>query len=67
VQIIFAFLMVQSVGFGDWTSGIILGLPGQLITMIPFIFIFRPFKLSRTSLGFDYGQRAKKVLATRLS
>lgn len=67
VQIIFAFLMVQSVGFGDWTSGVILGLPGQLITMIPFIFIFRPLKLSRPGFGFDHARRAREVLAARPS
>ena len=67
VQIMFAFLMVQSVGFGDWISGTFLGLPGQLITMIPFIFIFRPLKLSRASFGFDYAPRVKEGLATKPS
>ncbi len=64
VQIMFAFLAVQSVGFGDWISGIMLGLPGQLITMLPFLFIFRPIKPSRSRLGLDSARRAKDGLAT---
>lgn len=67
VQIMFAFLMVQSVGFGDWTSGIVLGLPGQLITMLPFIFIFRPIKFSRSGFGSTPARRTKERLATMAS
>jgi len=40
IQILYIFLMVQSVSFGNWITGQILGTPGQLITMIPLILIF---------------------------
>jgi len=44
VQLLFAFFLVQAVGFGNWITGLFLGTPGQLITLIPLIFIFRGFR-----------------------
>lgn len=57
IQILYIFLMVQSVSFGNWITGQILGTPGQLITMIPLILIFMAF--GRGSLG-NLAQRRKQ-------
>jgi hypothetical protein len=43
VQVLYAFLMVQAVGFGNWITGLFLGTPGQLITLVPLIFVFGGF------------------------
>lgn len=41
VQTLYAFYMLHSIGFGGWIIGSLLGLPGQIITLLPLIFILR--------------------------
>ena len=61
VQVLYAFLMVQAVGFGNWITGLFLGTPGQLITLIPLIIVFGGFG-SRPLLGLIRRHRMRPLL-----
>ncbi len=41
VQTLYAFYMLSCIGFGGWIIGSLLGLPGQIITLLPLILILR--------------------------
>jgi hypothetical protein len=44
IQVLYIFLMIQSVSFGNWITGLFLGIMGQLVTMIPLVFILGGFR-----------------------
>lgn len=47
IKVLYLFYSLQVIGFGGWLSGFIVGLPQQIVVLLPLIFIFRSFGRGR--------------------